>query len=360
MSVPDNTVLLEEYFKIGRTLNEISNDFGTLVDGEQDIIEKILGNRQDDFNIFPTVNDRAERIYHVKRKPFIFSPQSRVWSYFVASDETGTSHPYIIIRMPDETQWKKMKVYILGDLHYGAKSFDREAFDAFIQLISNKEHAFLIGIGDLIENALGDSVGGSVYEQTKSPRDQICGVRELIRPVAHKILCATPGNHEWRTFIATGIDLLEFGVCDPLGIPYFSEPVHIDILWRGHIFTFFIQHGKGNAQTKGGKLNNAARPLGANEFTMFTVMGHVHDPMTEKHIKRCRRYIRDQSGKIINMQIVERIEYVVICTAFYKSWTNYGARAGYSPVSHEIVHACVLDPDGRYRVESKPLIIHGR
>jgi predicted phosphodiesterase len=262
--------------------------------------------------------------------------------------------------MPDDVPWKKIKIYLLGDMHYGSKSFDAEAFDVFLKLVLEKDYAFLIGIGDLMENALGDSVGGAIYDQDKNPTEQILGVRELIRPIAHKIICMVPGNHEWRSWKAANLDPLQFGICEYHNIPYFSEPVHIDILWRGKIFPFYAKHGSTNSQTKGGKLNAAARPLSFNQFVMFTVSGHTHDPMTDKNIKRCREYIRDENGNIVNMKIVKRTEYTVVCPSFYEPWGNYGSRADFNPVSDGFVQACVIEPNGKYYVDKKPLIIPGR
>lgn len=349
---------LEKYLATGRTLCEIAKDFTISIDEATNLIESFKNNNE--FDVFPTVNRESKRIFIVRRKSLVVAPAQRIWSHVIALDEKGKPQPYIIVLIPDDVPWEKIKVYVLGDMHYGSKSFDAAAFDAFLRLVSAKDHALIMCIGDLIENALGDSVGGAVYEQIMSPDDQILEVRELIRPIAHKIVCMTPGNHEWRSFKVANLDPLKYGVCEHLGIPYFSEPVHVDILWHGKIFTFFVRHGGTNSQTKGGKLKAAARPLSSNEFTMFTVSGHTHDPMSEKNVKRCREFIRDEEGNVIDMRIVKRIEYVVICPAFYEPWTNYGARAGYPPVSRGIVQACVLEPDGRYRVENKPLIIQGR
>lgn len=357
MKIPELNEL-ERYLATGRMLCEMTKDFEISMDEAVNLIKSLKDDKN--FDVFPTLNAEGKRIFIAKRKPLIVTPAPRIWQRIIASDENGKPQPYIIVLIPDDAPWEKIKVYILGDMHYGSKSFDTAAFDAYIKLVSEKDHALIIGIGDWIENALGGSIGGAVYDQAMNPDEQVLGVRELLRPVAHKIISACPGNHEWRSFIAANIEPLKYAVCEHLSIPYFNEPVHIDILWRGKVFTFFARHGGTGSQTKGGKLRAAARPLCSNEFTMFTVSGHTHDPMSEKNIKRCIELIRDKDGNVIDIRIVKKTEYVVICPAFYEPWGNYGSRAGYSPVSRGLVQACVLEPDGRYRVESKPLIIPGR
>jgi len=210
-------------------------------------------------------------------------------------------------------------------------------------------------IGDLIENALPNSPGGAIFDQALSPDEQVADMRKILEPIAHKCLVAVPGNHEERTMKVAGIDPLKLGICQPLRIPYFDEPVHMDIFWRGHLFTFFIRHGRGGAQTKGGKLNNASRPLSVNEHTMFTVMGHVHDPSSDKNTKRCIEYMRDEDGRVIDIRIKKRVEYVVICPATYRYFNTYAARAGYSPGAQHMSVACVLEANGRYHLDKKPL-----
>ncbi|NQU83574.1 MAG: metallophosphoesterase [Parcubacteria group bacterium] len=351
MSKPNNKNLVN-FLKIGRTAKEIAEHFSIPV---EDIKNLVVG-LEDEFNVFPSVNKKREPIFLAKEKPAEDTVPNRIWTYTVAKDEYGRPQPFITVRLPDDVPWEKVKIYPFGDLHYGAGGFDEEIFEAFMELITEKEYAFVVLPGDLIENALGGSIGGAVYEQNIPPRKQILELREKLRPIAHKALLYLPGNHEWRSFKAAGLDPLEFGFCEHLGIPYFSEPVHLDILWHGQVFSFYIRHGKGNAATPGGKMNIVAKPLSANEHMHFTVMGHVHVPASDKNIKRCREYIYDDNGDILDMRIVERTEHLVICSAIYKFFGTYGSRAEYSANAKKLVHACVLEPSGKYYLEKKPLI----
>lgn len=344
---------LAEFLCVSRNLREIAKHFSL----SEEMVQKLLLKKIEGYNLFPAKDRDGQMIYRLAPEPPAKTVAPKIWYYDVAKDETGASQPYIQVVVSDDLPAKKLKIYPFGDIHYGAFGHDEGAFRAYLKLLLEKDHAFFVIIGDVIENALASSIGGSVYEQVMPPHAQVLSIREILRPIAHKCFAALPGNHEERSLKLANIDPLEFGVCDNLGIPYFSEPVYLDVLWRGNVFTFFIQHGKSGAQTKGGKLNAASRPLLTNEHTMFTVMGHVHDLTSGKNVKRCREFVRDKNGEVVNMRIVERVEYVIICPSTYRFFSTYASRAGYSPVAQSTVIACVLKEDGTYYLDEKPLEI---
>lgn len=352
MSAPE-IKKLAEFLNIGRTIEEIAKQLG--VSPEE--AKKLIVKKYDGWNMFPSRNRRGETIYalapEIARK--IVAP--KVWTFDIARDSARDIQPFMRIRLPDDLPGNRVKIYPIGDVHYGAKGHNHRAFVAHLKLVAEKEHAFFVGLGDMIENALVNSPGGAMFDQVISPHDQITDMRELLRPIAHKCFVAVNGNHEGRTDKVAGVSPLEFGICDPLEIPYFGEPVYLDILWRGQVFTFFIQHGSSGAQTKGGKLNSASRPLSWNEHTMFTLSGHVHDLTSGKNIKRCLEFIRDANSEIIDMRVVKREEYVIICGSTYGYLGTYAARAGYSPGAQGIVPACVLEDSGKFYLEKKPLIL---
>lgn len=341
---------LIEFLKVGKSVCEISEQFSV----NQETAEALIKELEDVCDIFPTINREGKRIFLARKRIIKPSVEPKIWKYTVGSDN-GEPQPYLIVKIPDDVLWEKIKILIFGDIHYGAKGFDEEMFYAIRKLVLNKEHAFVVINGDLIENALGGSIGGAVYDQVIPPDEQIDGIREMMRPIAHRIFLTIPGNHEWRTFISAGIDPLKNGFCRPLEIPYFKEPVYMDILWQGHVFTFHIQHGKSGAQTKGGKLVVASRPLASSEHTMFTIMGHVHDPISLKNIKRCREYIYYENGEIIGMKTVKKLEYVIINSATYRFFNTYGSRAGYAPTTKDEVHSCVIESNGNFFIEKKRL-----
>ena len=337
--------------QVGRTIAEIARHFKI----SEDVAQKITTQRFDGYYMMPSVNESRELIFRLVPLAPPKTTAERVWRYAVAKDEKGLTQPYIQVHLPENIPGKKVKIYLVADIHYGAKGHNSCVFEALLKHIGEKEHAFFVGVGDWLENTLASSVAGAIYDQILPPDAQIKEFREKMRPLAHKCLVCMPGNHEDRTIKVAGIDQLEYGICEPLGIPYIGEPIYLDVFWRNKLFTFFVQHGRSGAQTKGGKLNAAARPLATSGFTMFAAMGHVHDPASVKNQKRCVEFKRDGKGEIVGMDIVQREEYVVICGSSYRYFGTYGARAGYSPTPPNIVPICVFEDNGKYYLDEKPI-----
>lgn len=339
------------FLTTGKTLLEIAEKFRI---SEEDA-KRLVSAEVDGYNFFPSKNEWNETIYRLVPEQSIEIVKPKIWKYDIATGPSGRPQPYIQVIIPDNIPGKKIKLYPLGDIHYGSDGYDDEVFKAHLKLVEGKKHAFFVIIGDVTENALKDSPGTGVFTQKVRPSKQLAEVREILRPLAHKCLLAMPGNHEYRTLKHTDLEPLKLAVCNPLEIPYFGEPTHLDIFWRGNIFTFFLQHGRGGGATKGGKLNAASRPLAVNEHTMFTIMGHVHDPNSVKNIKRCLEFARDEEKKVRDMKTIHRVEHVVICPAMYHFYGTYASEAGYHPVAKDVSIACVLEESGKYFLDKKPL-----
>lgn len=301
------------------------------------------------FALFEQFSSTGERVFSVSKQQDV--PVGRQWSLWRARNH----QPYMWAQFPRNLQANRIQIVPLSDVHYGARAHNLKRFKQYIDWIAANDDVFTFLNGDIIENAIDGSVGGAIYESIMTPEEQIWGSEDkqhdgiinLLRPIAHKILWAQPGNHEWRTWKKTNIDPTRI-VCGELKIPYFSEPVYADILAWGHRYTFFCHHGTTGSQTKGGKLNAAARPAEFQESVDFVVMGHVHDSMANPTTRIVRKRTLDANGRVINFALEERAQYVVICPSFHGYFGNYGARAGYAPGSWGGVN-CSLFSDGTYR-----------
>lgn len=269
--------------------------------------------------------------------------EPRVWQYRIQHKQ-----PWIWISFPDNVTWKRIEIEPLSDLHIGARAHNAKRLDVTIRRIKENENVFTFLNGDIIENALGDSIGGAVYEQNMRPHDQALYTIDKLRPIAHKILWALPGNHEWRSKKHSDIDPL-YWICRTLDIPYFDEPVYVDILWKGNVFTAFAQHGATNSQTSGGKLNAAAKPLYFQDFVNFVIMGHVHDKKTDTENRVCRERVFDKDGKLVSFNLQMRKQHSIICPSYYGYFNTYAARQGYPPTSFGNV-ILELSPNGDYHV----------
>lgn len=339
---------LAKYLAEPRTEEQVANTF-KLRNGDRKRIAKLP--IPDGMEIF-VIDDRDDVTYYVcVPQQQDACGRKRDWAIRYQPD----LQPYIQIQFPNDLTSKRIKIVPLSDVHYGARACSEERFKRYIDYIARSPDVYTFLNGDLMENAIDGAIGGAAYESKLMPAEQIWGRKddaavgliELLRPIAHKILWALPGNHEWRTWKKCNIDPLRI-ICDKLGIPYFDEPIFIDVFAWGHKFTIHCQHGSSGGQTKGGKLNAASKPGEYQEAIDFLVMGHVHDSMAnpEDRIVRVREY--DDDGNLTGFRLEMRQVHVVICPSFHGFFGTYGARAGYSPGSWGSV-ALTLYHDGNCR-----------
>ncbi len=301
--------------------------------------------------LFEQKNGDNVSVFVTAPRPLDKTVRPRSWALWTS----GRREPYLWIQFPMDLKVPRLKIVPLSDVHYGAKAHSTKRFREYLKWIEATDDAYAFLNGDIIENAIDGSIGGAVYESTLTPREQLYGsdekkepgMIELLRPIAHKILWAQPGNHEWRTWKKANLDPLEI-VCRELGIPYFSEPIYADVLAWGRRFTFYCHHGTTGSGTKGGKMNAASRPAEFQESVDFVIMGHVHDSMANAVTRIIRRRDYDDKGNLVGFRLEERPQYVVVCPSFYGYFESYGSRAGYAPGSWGSV-ACALFKDGNYR-----------
>lgn len=331
-----------------KTIAEIKSSFNKL-----DSSKKVLAHGvSKGFNLFEQRNDIGEPIFVAVPEEVHPARQERVWSMW----RKPGKQPWIWVQMPDNLPFKEIKIVPLSDVHYGAEAHNLKRFKEYIEFIRKNDNVFTFLNGDITENAIDGSIGGASYESIMTPSEQLWGhpgdprkegIIALLRPIAHKILWAQPGNHEWRTWKKTNIDPTRI-YCEALGVPYFSEPVFADILAWGKRFTFYAHHGVSGSQTKGGKINNARKPAKFQTPVNFIVMGHVHDSMASVESVHVPVRTFDDGGKVIEHYLDEVTRYTIICPSFHGYFGSYGARAGYSPGSWGAV-SCMLYADGNYR-----------
>lgn len=319
------------FFMKARTIREICKKYELEPDKALELAEK----PDDGLTLFSQRNDFNEPVYiwlPITQKDVEILP--RKWDLKVADDED----PYMWAQFHEKVD--EIRIVPLFDVHYGHSGHKHEKFLAYIRWIEETPGIYCVLGGDLMENALDDGRGYS-YEQDKKPQRQVDDLIDYLAPIAHKIICITPGNHEDRTYKRTGIDPSVI-IAKQLKIPYFSGPVIVDFLWKGYRWGAHIFHGRGNSQTKGGKHNAAARPVRFTENLQFYLSGHTHDPMANSET----RLVRDA----LNCRLVEQTFWVLVAPSFLRWKGTYAYKAGYSPPGKGGV-AMVLYPNGDYRAD---------
>jgi len=287
------------------------------------------------YNIFKARNQYSEIVVTLVKDISLQPVVPKEFIYKVAKNT-----PYVQVNIPHKGR-HKIKVIPMADLHYGANFCDKEKLERYIDWVLKEDDAYIILLGDLVECASRYSVGSGVYDQMK-PQQQAIEIIKHLEPIKHKLLLYISGNHELRTYNQLGFDIGYF-IAEKLGVPYFSEPTHLDITFADYTFTFFCWHGRSNAMTEGGKLNAALYPLSFTEFCHFYISGHVHD----KSGKEKERISRD----LATGELIRRKQYIIITGSFLEYFNTYASRSGYPPPSSGTMVA-VLYENGDYRVTS--------
>jgi hypothetical protein len=301
-----------------------------------------IAEKEKDYTAYVQRNEFNERVLVLIRKP---EKEIKVLPRAFEFSVQPEGQPYLWVKFPHLKRNKdidKIEIFPFADLHYGHKSCDKDSILQDIEWVRTHENIYAVGMGDLIENASKLSVASGVYEQDSMPSAQIDEICKLLSPIAHKFLFMVQGNHEERTYRHLGIDIGKV-IADRLNVPYFSEPVYMDMLWRNYRWTIFAQHGASASRTKGGKLNAASRPLKWTEFTNFILYAHVHDKLPNEVI----RIVRDP----VNFRLLLKKQYVIVCSAYLGYFGTYAARSGYEPSSRGRLSLNIYS-NGKYFVKA--------
>lgn len=327
VSRPD---IFVKFLSTAKTLRELEQKFGKNT-------QKLLKQKHEGFILYTQRNSFHELVYillPVPPKGVKLLP--KLYDYHVGKDDKGQEQPYLLVKLPDF----KGKIIIapLFDIHYGHQTHNFEKFMGYVEWIRKTPNVYAILGGDIMENAIDDG-RGMVYDQEHPPMTQLDRMTEILSTISHKILVSIPGNHENRTEKKTGIDVAQV-LAERLKVPYFNGPVNMSIVANTYKWTFYVFHGYGNSQTKGGKMNMAGRPKMWTGHVNFFVSGHTHDCIAESETA----IVEDS----INCRLMFVKQWVVVAQAFLGWYGSYAYKAGYKPPAQGGVSMELFD-NGHYR-----------
>lgn len=240
----------------------------------------------------------------------------------------------IVRRFP---QNKDIRVYAVGDLHAGAIQSDLKGWERFNQIVLDDPYAYVIFLGDLMNNATRSSVSNP-YDDIMRPRDQKIYLKEHLADLAKadRILAILPGNHENRSLkdaddspmydVAAKLDLEDI-YRDNLAI------VKIVIGERNktqpNYYTILATHGDGAGRLTGGNVNRYEQFAANWDGIDIFYFGHSHKPFVTKP----NRIIVDT-----NKEVVKQRNTIITTGASWLAYGGYPVRKLYSP-THQ------FDPD---------------
>lgn len=226
-----------------------------------------------------------------------------------------------------------LHLHFIADVHLGAPEHMAPEWQAFCDHILEDPNAYLILGGDMINNATRSGLS-NVFDETLRPREQKIRMAEMLAPLAKRILCAVPGNHEGRSGKDADDDPMYDILCK----------INCEDLYRENMAFLKIQCGKQRAAgdtnptymltvlhgTGGGIWTGAA--VNRNERFGYTIdgtdallVGHSHKP-----------YVA-QPGKIYIDKYNNKVSIKPLKIIAATSWMKYGGYAAKKqmlPASH--------------------------
>jgi predicted phosphodiesterase len=214
------------------------------------------------------------------------------------------------------------KKYLLpfGDLHYGHPNCDVKAAKGYLDW-ARKHDAWVLLMGDLLENSSKESVGAGVYEQIMNPDEQKYEIIEMLEPYKDLCLGLLTGNHEERTFKHSGHDPSR-AIAKMLGIPYLRYGAFLRLTVGKEGYTVYATHGGSGSATSAGKLN-AVKKLATWVSADIYLMGHMHDLLVDSSIRKTL----DLRNKIVK----DRRQTFCVTGSFLTFEDSYSEMKGYSP-----------------------------
>ena len=190
------------------------------------------------------------------------------------------------IKIDLSENFNEIDILPVADYHWADPNSDHDKIVADLTYIKEHENCFCVLNGDLMDCAIASSIGDT-YGASLSPMEELRVCTELFAPIANKILCVVPGNHEARHYRTNGIDLTEL-MCRQLGIEdrYSSTTALIFIRFgetsgRTHnrkvAYTMYVSHGNGGGRKEGGKIQRLVDLSTIVDADIY-FCGHTHLP----------------------------------------------------------------------------------
>jgi len=212
----------------------------------------------------------------------------------------------------------KIKLYLISDIHWGARGCDERLFRQTIQEIDADPYALWIGLGDYMDlvtyndkkRFTADTVAPWVKAQDLGNLGRVCAthMKTMFYPIRHKCLGLLLGNHETKYMTHNNQESLHGWLCEELTVPnlgyscFFrlntrritgeNAPEGLRIRRntespnRGDCWSIrvFAHHGAGGSVTKAGKMNRISKFMNDFDADLY-LMGHVHDIVPVREVK---------------------------------------------------------------------------
>jgi len=183
-----------------------------------------------------------------------------------------------------KTDFDKIIIQPLSDLHIGCLTTDYRALRKFTDLILKYDNLYTCFIGDLVENIVDFKNKLTLHNQILNPKEQELFIESWIEKIKHKVLFSSWGNHEDFESRLTGRNSIQKIV--EKNIVYFDRIGIANININDVNYQIIVNH-----RAKGSTINN--RLNGLKKIARYDlpngdiyIGGHLHHPAIEYNFER--------------------------------------------------------------------------
>ena len=233
----------------------------------------------------------------------------------------------IIIK--DLSQFSMIYVVPLADLHEGARDADHTVSDGYIRWIAERDNAFTILNGDLLNCAWKESTP-ELWEDLITPDDAYKHLLARLMPIKDKILMITRGGHEESIYRKVGHDYMAQLAHDLGDVPYKPDGgmvgTRLASTGSSQVFYGWATHGWGGARTIGAKVKKVEELAWAVDADYY-VLSHDHS----MNIHRFQTLAPPRTTVVGRPQYLSMNRKILVNTGGFIEYSGYARRKGLVP-----------------------------
>lgn len=233
------------------------------------------------------------------------------------------------IILKDLSQFSVIYLVPLADWHIGDRNVATDIIQGYIGWIAERDNAFTILNGDLINAATKESAA-ELYDDLVTSDQTYERVRDLCQPIRNKILMITRGNHEEAIYKKVGADYTARLAHDLGDVPYKPDGgmlgVRLGTNVKGMCY-IYATHGWGGARTIGAKVKKAQDLMQVADVHIY-VLSHDHTQNINRGNTLAPPAAKVQFSKPMYCTVRRKL---FINTGGFIRYGGYIQRRGYTP-----------------------------
>ena len=238
----------------------------------------------------------------------------------------------VVIKRTIEGDFKEIVLYAIADTHWSDPNSNHKVIMNDIAYIRDTPNVFCVLNGDLMNCAIKSAISDCYNTRGLSPMDELAKCVEVFSPIASKVICVVPGNHEERHFRTNGIDITRL-FCQQLGIEDKYSPTVAYVFLRfgrdethNHhgrpiLYTMYVTHGNGGGRKDGGKIQRLADYATVCDADIY-IAGHTHLGASFK-----KGFIRPSAAN----NSLTHGQHLFVNTCASLDYGGYAERGGFDP-----------------------------